>query len=190
MPMNTTLNVSELLKRLGVVGDSLGSAPVLEQLRLGVSIADLSQLVPPLRGPVGSGSAVQTSGIGNLNKWSVQSRAQGGIQILSMESSGVVTGQKEFRVSITDVSPFGAATPIAIQQFSFGQVADSVMAIHPAAALQSPVSAVRVNFMWLQEFSKNIWVGPGLFLNVESVFLNNTEVMEITWKEYTGALNP
>lgn len=188
--MHNTLNVSQLLKRLGVVGESQSHAALLDQLRMVVNISDLSRLVPPLVGPVGSSSSDETSAVGSFNKWSLQARSQGGLQVLSMSTSGVPSLQKLFLISITSSNPFGALTTIPNQNFSFGQVAESIFSVAPHAGHQLGSSAVEVNALYLDAFAKNIWLGPGQFLNVESNFANNTETLQITWAEYTGALNP
>ncbi len=122
MPIDNTLNVSELLRRLGVKGDSLGSAPLLESLRLSLLIGDLSALVPPVGVPIGGATIGSVSGIGTFNKFTLQARSPGGLTVLVLEAD---TGNL-FDLWVTDANPFGAVVNAEAANFSFGQPALSI----------------------------------------------------------------
>lgn len=190
MPLKNTLNISELLKRMGVVGDSLGSAELLEQLRLGVNVADLSQLVPPLRGPSGAGFQHVVPGANNVSNWSLQCRSQGGLQILTAHLNTTPNNSNTVDIFITTTVPWTPLAVVAQQQFSFGQVTDSVMTVGTTEPPLAIASAVRSPHNRLANLVKDIWLGPGLFLNFESSLINNPVGLSISWKEYPGAINP
>lgn len=190
MPMQNTLNVSELLKRIGVVGDSQASADLLDQVRLGIQIADLSQLVPPLRGPIAGASVHVIPGASKPPNWTLHCRAQGGLQILTADLVTTANNSSEMAVFITTTNPWAAPVVVPQQQFAFGQVADSVFTTGTTAVPLKPASAVVVPHGKLTKLAKNIWLGPGLFLNFENDLLNAPMEFAISWLEYPGMLNP
>jgi len=190
MPMKNTFNVSELLKRLGVVGDSQGSAELLDQLRLGIQIADLTQLVPPLRGPIGAGSAHIIPGVGNAPNWSLQCRAPGGLQMLTADLVTTPNNTSELSIFITAANPWAAPAVVPQEQFAFGQVADSVLTTGTPVPVLAPASAIVIPHGEATALVKNIWLGPGLFLNFENNLLNNPMEFALSWLEYPGMLNP
>lgn len=189
MPLDNSLNVSELLRRIGVKGDSLGSAPLLESMRMSLIVGDLSQLVPPLMGPIGGGSIIRTGGAGNRNKWSLQARSAGGLRILSLR----MTGGGSVRLFVTPVNVLGVQAVLADQSFSFGQPVQSFFTAHIAAA----ATAAPVNSPEMQQGQQPgmgwqfpNWIGPSEFFNIEGEGVNQTEEITIWWMEYPGALNP
>lgn len=190
MPLKNTLNVSELLKRLGVVGDSQGSAEFLDQIRMGVQIADLSQLVPPIRGPIGAASEHVIPGSIKVPNWSLQCRAPGGLQVLTADLVTTNPNSSEVSVFITASNPWAAPVVVGQQQFAFGQVADSVFSVGTTVAALAPASAVVIHHVSMTTLTKNIWLGPGLFLNFENSLINTPMELAISWLEYPGALNP
>lgn len=187
MPLDNTLNVSELLRRLGVKGDSQGSASLLEALRMNLIIGDFSDLVPPLGGPIGGSSVFGVSGIGTVNKWTLQCRSPGGLTVTKLFTVATST----FSVWITDANPFVGPVLEVTNDYSFGQLARSALFSHPPAAAVQPANLVVLAEGLLSDGldSKN-WLGPGQFFNVESNFANATELLSIMWREYPGALNP
>ena len=190
MPMNNTLNVSELLKRLGVVGDSRGSAEVLEQLRLAVQVADMSQLVPPLRGPIVAGSHDVIPGGGSVGNWSVHCLSAGGLQMLNLYPEGQPSNNAEYNFWISVVYPFPNPVVRPVEQLSFGQAGQSEFLTGDTAAAVKPVSAVRGGREDLWRIAQHAWVGPGLFFNIEHEFVNNPENLAVAWMEFPGAINP
>ncbi len=188
MPLDNSLNVSELLRRLGVKGDSLGSAPLLESLRMSLQIGDLSQLVAPLRGPLGAATLVRTSGVGTVNNWFLQCLAPGGVTVLEINNRT----SSNFRVAVSPVNLFGVSAVSAANNFASGQFVDSVF--HAAAA----AAALLPNTFWQIHGSGNAtmgamfenWIAPADFLLIEGISTNTTETMTIRWKEYPAALNP
>jgi len=187
MGLDNTLNVSELLRRLGVKGDSLGSAPVLESLRLSLSIADLSYLVPPLGVPIGWAGVTLTSGVATFNKWSLRVQSPGGAKVLSL---GALVNNR-FNIFVTDLSPFGAPTVDAGHNFSFGQAVVSSFSGFAPAALAAPLDVFEITGARMPMGPElDNWIGPGQFFNIESRTVNTTEKLNIVWKEYPGALNP
>ncbi len=187
MPLDNSLNVSELLRRLGVKGDSLGSAPLLESLRLNLMIADLSQLVPPLRGPIGGATIAQNAGAGFFNQWTLECRAPGGLEVQTLQT--VTNGS--FALFITPARVTGAAIQTAQHNYSFGQAVDSIFTTAVTAARVAPTFAfqLRLGQPSYGTFFQN-WVGPGEFFNIEANVTNTTETIMISWKEYPAALNP
>lgn len=188
MPMDNALNVSELLKRLGVVGNSKGSAPLLDALRLGITIADLSDLVPPLQGPIGGFSQRVSSGAGDSNKWTLNSRAAGGLRINSMMGEG--TGL--WRVWITDADPFVGSASQPLTQLAFGQTVESRVLNAPASPAIAPAGALILRSNAIGEpLQHGNWIGPAQFFNIESFRTSVAgELLTFTWREYPAALNP
>lgn len=188
MPIDNSLNVSELFRRLGIKGDSLGSAPLLESLRLSLLIGDLSQLVPPLAGPYAGANHPLTSGVGTVNKWSLECRSPGGLRVQTVHAEN----SQVYNVWVTPVSPFGAILTTAVHNFSFGQAAQSVFHRHTPAAGVSPANAFRLEIAVPSRLPENFqtWIGPGEFFNIEAINTNISQVMTISWQEYPGALNP
>lgn len=188
--METTLNISELLKRAGVVGDSRGSGTLLDQLRMSVKIADLSQLVPPLRGPIAGGSLDVIPGLNKFGNWTLHCRSAGGLQVMGAVLEGTlgnIFGVKHF---ITTSNPWAAPVAVPVQQYTFGQVAESVFSTGTPVASLAPAEAVFTSILTTPIITKNIWLGPGLFLNFELVNVNTPLELSIAWMEYPGALNP
>lgn len=189
MPLDNSLNVAELLRRLGIKGDSLGSMPLLESLRLTLSIGDFSQLMSPLAGPIGGADIASVSAAGTMNKWSLQCQAVGGLKVSSLKFSNNLF----YDVWITGVNPFGAITggPI-VHDYSFGRFAQSSFTSHTPAAKVAPVGVVRVQPWILSVLISDFpnWVGPGEFLNIENTTNNNSANVAIMWQEYTAGLNP
>lgn len=190
MPLKNTLNVSELLKRLGVVGDSQASAELLNQIRLNIQIGDLSPLVPPLRGPIGAGSQFVIPGAAKVPNWTLQCRSPGGLQILSAALVTTPANSSEVGVFITTTNPWAAPVVVAPQQLAFEQVADSVMTFGTTVASLLPASAVSVYHGKLQDLVKDIWLGPGQFLNFEASLINTPMEFMLSWQEFPGMLNP
>ena len=187
MGLDNNLNVSELLRRLGVKGDSLGSAPLLESLRLTLNIGDLSDLVPPVGVPMGAATISVGSGIGTVNSWSLASRSPGGLIVESVESA---TGS--YNVFVTGALVFGAVVTTAAHNFSFGQAVQSQFRSHAAAAAVAPANAFSFGGAFPSILVRGFdnWVGPGEFFNIEARAQNTTEEIVITWKEYPAGLNP
>lgn len=185
MPLDNSLNVSELFRRLGIKGDSLGSAPLLESLRLSLVIGDLSQLVPPLLGPLGGASMVSTSGVGTNNQWALECRAPGGLRVLQLYANVV----SNFSIFITDANPFGAIAASAAEDFSFGQAVQSIFSRHVPAAGVAPANTLAIHGND-PRFDFENWVGPGQFFNVEAQSQNLVQRVSIFWKEYPAGINP
>lgn len=187
MGLDNNLNVSELLRRLGVKGDSLGSAPLLESLRLSLNIGDLSDLVPPVGVPMAGAAILNTSAAGTFNKWTLQVGSPGGLKVTRLE---VAAG--DFDVWVTDASPFGARLNSVAHNFAFGQVAQSLFGSHVAAAKVSPLFALTFGGAFPSIVSRGFdnWVGPGQFFNIEARGQNVTTSMRIMWTEYPAGLNP
>lgn len=188
MPLDNTLNVSELLKRLGVVGDSLGSAKILEQLRLTINIADLSDLVPPLAVPIAGATDLSTSGVGTVNHWTLHARSGGGLQVFNMQTDS----NDLFVVWITDADPFANAAEIPTVQLAFQQTAVSQFFHVPPVAAVAPAASLFVRGPVLGNLiERTNWVGPGQFFNIESLTANTQdEMMSVVWTEYPGLINP
>lgn len=187
MPLDNTLNVSELLRRLGVKGDSQGSASLLEALRLNLIIGDMSDLLPPLRSPRGGASMGTISAVGVFNKWSLQVRSPGGatVLMLSADSANI------FDLWITPANVLGAALTTSAENYSFGQAVDSIFTNHVAGAKATPPRVfVLQGLDPMIDSNFEIWIGPGEFFNVESRTANQDERIAILWKEYPAALNP
>lgn len=188
MPIDNTLNISELMRRIGAKGDSLGSAPLLESLRLSLLIGDLSELVPPVAGPYGHAAILAPiSGIGNVNSWTLECRAPGGLSVQIMNGSG----NNNYHCFVTDANPFGAVVTTGGGNFSFGQVALSIFSNRVPALAVAPVGVFTFGgFDPKVDSNFANWIGPGQFFNVETQNQNASQLLSILWKEYTGALNP
>lgn len=187
MGLNNSLNVSELLKRLGVKGDSLGSAPLLESLRLTLNIGDLSDLVPPVGVPIAGAEISATSGVGTFNKWSLEVRSPGGLKVTRLE---VPAG--DFDIFITDTIPFGARVNSVAHNFAFGQTASSLFGSYVVAAKVAPLFSFRFGGAFPSILARGFdnWVGPGQFFNIEATGSNANQSMRIMWTEYPAGLNP
>ena len=81
-------------------------------------------------------------------------------------------------------------TLVTNENLAFGQVAESQFFIAPHAVAVAPPSAIEIEGISLDGFMKHIWLGPGMFLNIESDTGNTSEALSVTWAEYTGMLNP
>ena len=188
MGIANTLNISELLRRLGVKGDSLGSAPLLESLRLTLNIGDLSDLVPPVGVPLGAASLTTSSGVGTVNRWSLLCGAPGGLTVLTLEGN---TG--DFGLLVRDVNVFGAVLNSAAFPFSFGQPVASIFQVHAplAAALDPDTFEFGGAFPSVLQRGFETWIGPGQFLAIEARGQNVVnQVIRISWKEYPAGINP
>ncbi len=190
MPMDNSLNVSELLKRLGVVGDSKGSAPLLNELRLAIQIADMSQLVAPLAGPMVGASDQSTSGGGLFNKWAIRCQSPGGLTVGEIVSNS----ERDYFVFVLDFDPFVGSVVEPICNMSFGQPAQSQFINAPAAAAVALAHAnrfiIRTDDKTQQVMNFN-WIGPGEFFCIESRAAGvNTELMSVVWREYPAMVNP
>jgi len=188
MPMQNSLNVSELLKRIGVVGDSQGSATLLDEMRMIVKVADLSALVPPVGTPIAIVSSANTSGIGTFNQWTLRAGSAGGLRVTGMQIDAT---NQDFRVSITDADPFANSAAVPHFDFAFQNPAQSIFfantpneatQLGQAPILQSP------DLDRLLQFGN--WVGPGQFFNIEATVLNTVQRIAVSWVEYPGAINP
>jgi len=187
MGLENSLNVSELLRRLGVKGDSLGSAPLLESIRLSLLIGDLSNLVPPVGTPFGAVAIQTTSGVGTNNKWTLQCRNPGGLRVMTLEGN---TG--DFNMWVTAANPFGAVVVAAQNDFAFGQAVQSDFRSHTPAAPVAPANVFQFGGAFpstlIDRFEN--WLGPGDTFNIEAEGQNVNQTMRISWKEYPAGLNP
>ena len=189
MPMDNSLNLSEMLKRLGVVGDSLASAPLLDQMRMSMKVADLSGLVPPVSGPRGAASIEFTAGVGSRIKWNLHCRSAGGLIVQMVLADPSQSRGYDFW--ITPTNPFGALTSVANEEFAFGQVAQSVFShANISGAKIAPITAIRFESEKVENIAGQVWLGPGLFLNIESVGQNTTDKISIIWTEFPAMINP
>lgn len=188
MPLDNTLNTSELLRRLGVKGDSQGSVSLLEALRLNLIIGDLSDLVPPVGVPFAGSALTGTSAVATFNKWTLHSNNVGGLTVRELRADA----GGGFDVWITDTSPFGTALLSGVSEFGFGQNSQSLFFALTPAAKVAPPGSFRIQGIATAELGRNFdnWVGPSQFFNIEAVAPNLTQTMSISWKEYTAALNP
>lgn len=188
MGLDNSLNLSELFKRLGLKGDSLGSAPLLESLRLTLAIGDLSDLIPPVGVPFAGAAIQNTSGVGTVNKWSLACRSPGGltVQTLSANDSG------DYNLWVSQADAFAAPGAVAAHDFAFGQSVLSIFRNHAPLAAVTPPNTFRMqaalNSQLPNEFLS--WVGPAEFFNIEASSQNVSQTMAISWKEYPAALNP
>jgi len=194
MPMKNSLNVSELLKRLGVVGDSQASADLLDQIRLGITIADLSPLVPPVSGPVAGAWIFGNAIIAEVVGWNLQCVSPGGLHVTTIATD---SPNNDINTWVTDVQPFPTAAMIAPKvDFAFGQPSLSVFrgyatgpAVAPGAVLQLPDGTASASIL-SDMFPPKNWIGPGQFLNFETRLTNNDSTLYITWEEFPGMVNP
>ena len=192
MPMDNSLNLSELLKRLGVVGDSKGSAALLDQLRLTVNIANLDDLVPPVGVPVAAALTFNTAGVGVNNGSTIQCLSAGGLIILGVVDNNSTTNQY-FRW-ISAANPFAASAVVAHADFTFGQPTVSIHFVatpeaSAAVVLPPPVDQI-ISRVATNPLDGEIWVGPGQFFNVMARQSNVFNSYCIYWKEITAGLNP
>lgn len=187
MPLDNNLNVSELFKRLGIKGDSLGSAPLLESIRLSLLIGDLSNLVPPVGTPFGGAAIFTSSGVGTFNKFSLACLSPGGLRVMTLEAT---TG--EFDLFVTDTNVFGAVVNSAAHNFAFDQPVLSLFRNHTIAAKVAPAFTFEFGGAFPSSLVDTFetWVGPGQFFNMEATGANSSQNVRISWKEYPGALSP
>jgi len=187
MGLENSLNVSELFRRLGVKGDSLGSAPLLESIRLSLLIGDVSNLVPPVGTPFGGVAIQTTSGVGTNNKWTLQCQSPGGLRVMTLECN---TG--DINVFVTAANPFGAVVTTAAHSFAFAQPVLSAFRSHALAGAVAPASVFQFGGAFpstlIDRFEN--WVGPGESFNIEAAGQNVNQTMRISWKEYPGAISP
>jgi len=191
MPMENNLNVSELLKRIGVVGNSQASAALLDQLRLSINIANLDHLVPPVGVPVASAQDDNVSGVAVANGWALQCRSAGGLTVLGVIDNNSNTNQ--YYRWVTDTNPFAASAPSPHANFTFGQPAVSVFLVSTPGPIVAPIPAVDQVFgqqASTHPLNGEIWVGPGQFFNVQARQLNVFNSINLIWKEYPAGLNP
>jgi len=190
MPLDNTLNVSELLRRLGVKGDSLGSASLLEALRLNIMIADMSQLVPPMVGAMGGAALQISSGVGNFNNWSLLCRAPGGLRVTTIRS----TTNRAFDLFVGPTLLFDAVVTNQIGfSYASGQITQSAFRTHtPTVAKNLPNNTLEMGQNQRPNFGIMFdnYVGPGEFFMIESEGTNSSEEIVISWTEYPGAISP
>jgi len=187
MPMDNSLNVSELLKRLGVVGDSLASAPLLEEMRLAINLADFSDLVPPMGVPIAGADILSTAAGANHNQWNLQCMSPGGLTVFNIHSQSSAI----LNVWISDTNPFVVPTLVPHADLTFQNPAESIFNVYLPALPVAPPGHFglkgAVNTMLLN----GNWVGPGQFFNVESESNGQSQQLcSIMWKEYPAMLNP
>lgn len=190
MPMDNSLNVSELLKRIGVVGDSLGSAPLLEEMRPVVQVADLSDLVAPYAVPRAGAGEISTAGAGNFNKWALHCRSPGGALIEQLGSNGA----RAFHIWISDANAFVAGSAVTSKaDITGGQPTLSDFILGTPSPQDRPAGAFyRARFgddsgsLYI-----NSYIRPGQFFNIESGTSNETsQIFSLIWKEFPGAISP
>ncbi len=188
MPMQNNLNVSEMLKRMGVVGDSQGSVSLLDQMRLSVVLADLSDLVAPLRGPIGACSELRNSATGTYNKWAVQCNSPGGLTVVDMHTNSSTT---LYYCWVSDVAAFSNPTVMPKVDLSFGQPTLSVGFNYDPDVQEVPFNNFLVRGSAMSLMLGVNWIGPGQFFNIESFTPNvNQQMLSISWKEYPAGINP
>ncbi len=187
MPLNNSLNVSELLRRLGVKGDSLASAPILESLRLVLNIGDVSDLVPPVPVPIGGAAISQNGGVGGFNKWNLTCRAPGGLIVNTLQT----TTNNTYAILISPVLLFGAVVQSSAFNYASGQFVQSVFTTHTTGVRVLPNLTFELRQAqpsWSPHFEH--YVGPGDHFMIEANNDNITQGMIITWKEFPGAISP
>jgi len=193
MPLKNTLNVSELLKRLGVVGDSQASAELLDQIRLNIQIADLSNLVPPVGVAVGGARGDSLAGTNQFGRWTLQSASPGGLTVQHLTMDMVA---EDLDIWITDTNPINDPRVVSVNQnFGFGQTLESIFTSWDMITSKiAPADAIRLFGNGSEGFDHIMplgnWIGPGQFFNIESVQTNRLQDINITWLEYPGAINP
>lgn len=187
MPLQNSLNVSELLKRLGVVGDSKGSASVLEELRLSINLADLSDLVPPLATPVAGSQWIRTSGVATFNKFTLHCRSPGGLTVQKLGTNGGT----DWDIWVSDTDPFPDSIERPRADFSFRQPSLSAFFNATPAGKVAPGETIILHGFILDELlHTDNWVGPGQFFNMEALSDNVGQRITIMWKEFPAAINP
>lgn len=189
--MKNTLNVSELLKRLGVVGDSQGSADLLDQLRMSVLVADLSNLVPPVGVPCAAGRAFVNSTVSTFSGASLQCLSPGGLRIVALDGTNL---NLDMAFWVSDSPAFAANIVVTqVANFCFGQTVQSIFRTHGSyAPVIRPAAHLEVNQNTnpLLAFLPKTWIGPGQFFNMETANPNADTELTIGWMEYPGMLNP
>lgn len=189
MPMKNNLNISELLKRLGVVGDSLASAPLLDEMRLVINLADLTDLVPPIGVPIGGASIANSSGGGEFNKWVLHCKSVGGLRI---NWTGNQDSADAYRFWVSEVDDFVGSVVVPHANFSFAGPAVSEFANAPPAPAVAPLASMiargpSMGPVWRE----GNWIGPGQFFHIESQqSVQTDEVLSVMWREYPAGLNP
>lgn len=188
MPLDNHLNTSELLRRLGLKGDSLGSMPLLESLRLSLNIGDLSDLVPPVRVPIGAANIPSTSGVATVNRWALRCMSPGGLTVTRLSTLSART----YNLFVSLGNPFGSPAIEAAHNFSFEQPARSAFFSATPFAKVAPAFAYTrsIGNQALSALDFDNWVGPGEFFAIEGNTFSVSENMAIMWKEYPAALNP
>jgi len=187
MTIANSLNVSELLKRMGVSGDSLGSAPLLDALRLTVNLADFKDLIPPLAVPMAGVHHSAGSGVATFNKWTLNARSPGGLRVNEIMSNSAAA----IRMWISATDPFVGSVAVATAQMVFGQTARSVFFNAPAAAAVAPAGHYVLRSFPAGRLLDGMWVGPGEFFNLEGDTDNiGSQLVTLSWTEYPAALNP
>jgi len=189
MGLRNTLNIGELLKRIGVDGDSQGSADLLESLRMGVQVADLSDLVPPLGVPIGGAQISSSSGGATFNKFSLHCRSPGGLILRSVTMISAANAMDFF---VTNTPVFGAALTSTAHNYGFGQAVLSTFDTHTPGAKVAPAGTPTFFNNRQPSFGYQLfnWVGPGEFFNFEANSANVTDTLSIIWTEFPAGLNP
>jgi len=187
VPIENTLNVSEFLKRLGVVGDSAATMPMLEALRLTVNLGDFSDLVPPVGTPFAAASVRHTSPGGQATFFQLFCGSPGGLMVTAINAKL----NNEFDIWVSDSQDFGALAGVEThEELAFGQTSLSVVSFG-AGAKVSPASAVRTRGTDNAQMLSHNWIGPGQFFNCEAVAVGVTNHdVAVSWKEYPGGINP
>lgn len=191
MPLKNTLNVSELLKRLGVVGDSKASAELLDQIRLGVTIADLSNLVAPVDVPRASSSGLLNSGINQVAGATLQCLSAGGLRVDSINGTNLTRELKIWKNTVDDLSAFNH-TIMPKLELTFGQTTQSIFSNISTHAFIFPSFAYTVEQTTniLSDVFPNLWLGPGEFLMFEIFDTNTDTTLHLSWTEFPAMLNP
>jgi len=187
MPLDNSLNVSELLRRLGVKGDSMGSASLLEALRLNLIVGDLSDLVPPTVVAMGGAAIAQNGGVGGFNKWSLLCRAPGGLVVTTLQTSTNNT----YNLFISDTPIFGAIVQDMGFDYATGQNILSSFTTHTTGVRVLPNLTYQLRQL-APSFGTHFehYVGPGASFNIEAANDNITQTISISWKEFPGAISP
>lgn len=187
MPMDNTLNISEMLRRLGVKGDSKAAAPLLESLRLSLQIGDLSDLVPPVPVPIGGAAIGQNGGVGGFNKWSLTARSPGGLVVNTLQT----TTNNTFSLLVGPTLFFGAEIQSSQFPYASGQLVQSFFVTHTTGARVLPNLTMQLRQLpSVMGRSFENYVGPGEHFMIEANNDNITQTIMITWKEFPGAISP